>query len=835
MAPARMLSYLRRLRWHLSPALLLVAIALFLFRLPLFRGYRFIGNSDRWNHHLSFAAFHSDNLARGTFSVWSEYLLTGFDTLAVPGNFFSPLFALPALLGTDDVVKVFGYVWLITLALTMLTTYAVLHSICGDRLAAVAGALTFSLSIFSLLKLSQNDNEFLPLFLAPVLFYLVHTARPENLFRRIAVLAGLVWICVYMSFLQPFAYISIFLLSYAAYRWLRGNRAPLLSLTLSFGLGTLLAAPRVFVQLEDIAQSTRSSGGGMEHVGPELFLRYLNGNIFGRSWREAYSAHTLNPSEGNLMFSSVFASLLLLLVMLRGRYTAVVDAERRKLVQYGFFVAFILSVILVIHVPPIHDLFAILFLRIPFLHSRFTAAALLPIALVSSLYLTRDPAWRLTPGRAFTVGLIASLVLLIGVANFDGVRNQIFGWLGLPLMVFIPVPGSQVASILASEGLRFVVLALIFVGLLAATRPLGSLDGGTFRTLLATVIIGQAALSADHFLSGPHTRSYSMPFEKYDSVLARPDEFLPPTPDQLRRLHEWLDNEHFRSIVVCPPEVIAVDCSTSVGMKWRIRLADGYLNSVSKRYMSLPWDEETRGGRSIRFFRLHSLSGWKGRERETVDPWKLLSLLNVRTALFVSPALYSNKGRQAPGGIVAHRNPSPYIYPRVYFASKVQPVTSSEATDAIRQHFSPCKTSTCTPLLQGKHPVDYVEGPVRGEFDDNGEIKWQFAGDRVRLDFPLSPQKRFLVINEAYNRRWEAYMAGRRLEVYATNVVLRGILVPEEATHVTMRFRSVLDDTLRYLAVTLPAGGMALLLLRKPLRGLLTRLVTPNANRNPPR
>ena len=52
---------------------------------------------------------HSNHLARGTLSAWSEYLFMGFDTLALPGNFPSPSFLLPALLGSGDVVKVAGY------------------------------------------------------------------------------------------------------------------------------------------------------------------------------------------------------------------------------------------------------------------------------------------------------------------------------------------------------------------------------------------------------------------------------------------------------------------------------------------------------------------------------------------------------------------------------------------------------------------------------------------------------------------------------------------------------------------------------------------------------
>ena len=85
------LSKLTHARFRHLPALVLfLGIALFLFRLPLFEGYRFIGNPDRLSHYLSFAEFHSYNFAHARFSAWCEYLLTGFDSLALPFSFVSP-------------------------------------------------------------------------------------------------------------------------------------------------------------------------------------------------------------------------------------------------------------------------------------------------------------------------------------------------------------------------------------------------------------------------------------------------------------------------------------------------------------------------------------------------------------------------------------------------------------------------------------------------------------------------------------------------------------------------------------------------------------------------
>ena len=246
-----------------------------LFRLPLFAGYRFVGNSDRWNHYLSFAAFHSDNFSRGTFSAWCDYLFMGFDSLAQPFSFVSPLFALPALLGTDDVIRVFGYVSPVILVATLSAAYLVLYSMCRDRLAAVAGACIYGLSTWSLLKLTHNDNSYLAVFVSPILFYLVHTTDSKNLGRRVAVLTIIVWICLYWSFLNYFAYLPIFLFAYAAWRWHEGARHPVVALAASMAIATILAVPRLLVLFESLKGSTRTAGGTSEYVGTVLFLRYL--------------------------------------------------------------------------------------------------------------------------------------------------------------------------------------------------------------------------------------------------------------------------------------------------------------------------------------------------------------------------------------------------------------------------------------------------------------------------------------------------------------------------------------------------------------------------------
>ena len=824
------LSKLTHARFRHLPALVLfLGIALFLFRLPLFEGYRFIGNPDRLSHYLSFAEFHSYNFAHARFSAWCEYLLTGFDSLALPFSFVSPLFVLPAALHTNDVVKVFGYVSPAILFATLTATYVVLYSLCQDRLAATAGAVIYGLSIWSLLKLTQNDNSYLAVFISPILFWLVHTTGRLNLGRRIAALTTIVWICIYWSFLNYFSYLPIFLATYGAYLWLRRNAAPILALSASLALGSVFSAPRLLVLLENVQGFTRRATGNTEAVNPVLFLRYLNGDIFGRSWRESMPTNEFNLSEGNLLFASIFASLLLLFIVARGHYRVRLGpAERQTEVRYGFFVAFILFVFVVIHSKRAYDLFALAFFRVSFLHTRFALAALFPIALVTTLYLTREPGWRFTPRRAGAVLPLTAAIVPIGAANFERLGTPLMRWLGHSQTTFVRVPSSIVAFVSVSETLRLIVLALIFGGLLLAAR-LHLLSGGTLRTLLAVVIISQATLSADHFLSGSHTRTYHMPFESKDPVMAGSREFRPPTREQLRQLQDVLENDRYRSILICPTELIPVDCTDAIGMFWRIRLADGYLSGLPRRYAALPWPASSVG---LRWLHFYNLDGGRDQDDGAPFPWRLLSLLNVRNAIVLTKQFYTNDHFDPRRDLVLVHNPSPYVYPRVYFARRTRAVTRAEAAAAIQHDLGDCRhepRTPCTDVLKSSLPVDYVEGPVSGDFDPGGSIQWHFDGDYVEIEFPPSPRNRLLVVNEAYNEHWIAEAGGRKLNIYPTNLVMRGIVVPEGATQVTLRYHSVIDVTWRYLAAALPFAIAAAYLLRRRLRELIDHLLGPGA------
>ena len=64
----------------------------------------------------------------------------------------------------------------------------------------------------------------------------------------------------------------------------------------------------------------------------------------------------------------------------------------------------------------------------------------------------------------------------------------------------------------------------------------------------------------------------------------------------------------------------------------------------------------------------------------------------------------------------------------------------------------------------------------------------RFDYDRVSVRVEPAPEVRFLVLNERYYPGWRATVDGRTAEIYPTNLVMRGMLVPAGATLVELRF-----------------------------------------------
>jgi hypothetical protein len=804
---------LAKARHHLLPILFLVAASAFVFKETLFFGYRFIGNSDRLNHYLSFILFHTHNLEQGHFAAWSEYVYDGLDTLSLPMSFVTPLFALPALLHTDDVVSVFGYVAVILLAITMVETYVVVYMLTHDRLASIVGACTYTGATYALLKLVQSDQTYLSVLTAPAFFYLITTTERRNWLRRFIALTVLVAIECNFAFMQEFSYNVIFFGVYSVYLLIRRNWYPIAVFASAMAAGIVLSIPRLWVQYAaGVLAQGRGRGEAVlqDRVDLRTLLRFFSRDIFGHSWRDQSNlSDQLNLHEGDLVHASVFGALLLVIIIgvCVWLFLSRRVGSRDPLGYYGLvFIPYILFVFAVMHVPEVYLLLARAYQNISFQHSRIGVSALLPIAILTGLFVAQNRG-RLGRGTALLAALVSLVVILVSAIDFSSAPDLLQAKLGITLTKYVScdncLPHVQSGPLLGWDVLRFGALAALFVVLIVAGTLLGARGRSVMATVLAVAIVFQTVWGAADYVGGPQTRDYGFPYETNDFVTAQADQFLPPTPDELARMDALLDNSNYRSVTVCPDNLLHPDCNTQIGMIWGIRLMDGYASGVPERLTSLP--KVDAGLHQIRFQNPKQL------------PWVTLSFLNVRQGIQMNRELYMNSGLQIPGGVNLVPNPSPYIYPRAYFASQTQAVDATADEATVKDELKSC-TPVCDGLLHQRYPIDFVEGGDSGTYDASGEPSWAGGGDKLTFDFPASPRERFLVVNEMWDAGWQAFADGQQLSVKPVNVAMRGVVVPAGAAQVVMVYHSLLWWAWWYTAGVLAVLAIAV--------GLVWKLTT---------
>jgi putative flippase GtrA len=820
----RLVARLNALPRHLLPCLFLIAATTFAFRETLFFGYRYIGNSDRLNHYISFILYHTHYFEQGEFSAWAGYIFDGFDSLSLPMSFVTPLYPIPALLHTDDVVTVFGVIAPILFAFTLIEAYFVAYLLTHDRLASLAGACTYGFATYGLLKIEQSDQTYLSVLTAPAFFYLVHTTVKGNWVRRFVVLTLLIAVEFYFAFLQEFSYNVIFFFVYAAYLLLRRNAYPILAFALAMISGAVLSAPRLLVQYGTVATSGRgrSLPTIQDVVDARTLLRYFSRDIFGHSWREAVQVppqFQINLHEGDLVHSSVFGALVFVLILLSFRWifqfrggSGVRRYDATVLVLYSVFV------FAVMHNASTYLMIDRLYQNISFQHSRIGVSALLPIALLTALFLAEGRI-RLRPG-AFAIAVLVS-ALLIGVSalDFSAILDTLLRLSNHPPRLFITCdscfPVFNAGPVLNWDLLRLGTLAALFVVLVAAASYFGATGRSVMKSVIAAVIVFQTIWSGADYLEGPQTRDYSFPYETNDFVIAKPNQFLAPTAVELDQVHTALDNDNYRSVTICPMSLTQQNCSTMIGMIWGIRLVDGYSSGVPDRLASLPWGDMSgiqANGHDVRF-------------QSNQLPWTVLSFLNTRQGIQMNRQLYMNEDGLAAADLQLVSNPSPYIYPRAYFADATRSVNTRDAESAIRNELLACRPA-CDGGLSQRFPVDYVEGPVSGNFDSSGQLTWSGSGDRLTFDFPASPNQRFLVVNETWDKGWGAQIDGQQqAPVYPTNVLMRGVLVPSGATEVVLTYRSLLYWAWWYTPLLMALGGLFIfLMIRLERRGVFSRM-----------
>jgi hypothetical protein len=362
-----------------------------------------------------------------------------------------------------------------------------------------------------------------------------------------------------------------------------------------------------------------------------------------------------------------------------------------------------------------------------------------------------------------------------------------------------------------ATGLLVLLVAVVML-MGRAPAPLLALTG----SVLAGWITIETIAAADFRLNGPQTREQAVPFQSLNYMMAPPGRFRVPSPPERAAVQERLEADRYRVVLLQDLEQFAAHVEPHLASFWGLRLVEGYSTGLPRRLAMLPWAGTI--GTS------HDLDIYTG---ETL-PWRLLAGLNVKYALIVDPSFWYNP---APGAdpppldlqrLEILENPYP-VTPRAFFAARVVP-----AGDPARfPGDDGARPSQPDPAVEDPAATSVVEGfTADRSFSTDGGLTATFDGDRVLVRVDPSAEDRFLVLNEMYHPAWHAWIDGRSTEIYPTNLVMRGLVVPAGATTVELRYVPFLVTWrgIALLAAGLGATGLAWWSLR-------CRRVTVAANR----
>ncbi len=526
--------------------------------------------------------------------------------------------------------------------------------------------------------------------------------------------------------------------------------------------------------------------------------------------------------EGLLIYSSTFATLLIIYGtlrylprLLRGR--RLVDEDVPFHLAFGAFCLFVILSKLGF------TIMYVLMGRLDFIHARILAAGILSFSALATVFLyhlgggtrTQGPVrmgWPQLAAAALAAGLL--------VAGSEYVADATAG---RPIPLGISEGFTANITVSAGSVLRVGFSLCVFFAILAASLSMARRSPwrAPLTAFTAFLMNFQAAAFGAFQISGDQLRAdwvplrepwqlsetakptgptdEPMPFKNAGRLLAGADEFEGPSAAALAAFHRRLESDAYRTAVVCDSKRIEIFCSPHIANFWRLRMIEGYISAIPYRLEILPWPSKAVSQRSISFPSFDLL------------PWPLLSLLNVKYAVGLRPALFTNAVRLADGSsrelrpedLDIRESPLP-VTPRVFFAAAVQSAAGPEAAlDAL------FPKGQLRPEGYDVARLSYAEGDVAGSYDTTGhaDLKAEFRDQYATITFPPAARPRFLVVNERYDPYWRAYVDGKLARIYPTNIAMRGVVVPAGATGVSMTYRPY-DTSRRALAFYL--AGFAL-------------------------
>lgn len=797
---SRTATILRSRRQDLLALLALATLAAALWRSHLLGRATHIGNSDRLDQFLSLRKFHVETIQEGSRQAWSESEFMGVNTYGMPYCSPGPVPYLQSLLPLRHLYRCAGVVSMFLLLLAGAAAYSFMRESTGRSLPALIGAALYMLSSQCILKINQNDQSFGALIHIPLVLLALRRVGRNRASTLFVVLTGLLSLLFWFVFLQKVAYAVLLFVAYAVYRGFR-LRSPVPPLVLAGALvcAGLASLPRVGMVHEEMreAAAARTSRPFEEwysghNVLPREGLRFFNDGVFGRHPREAKEiGNQINLSEGFLLHTSVVAAFLLILgfLRLRGRWFG-----WRADPDLPFHFAVIAAVALLVLTKPGAYLLYRAFLRADFIHSRITLVALVPFCtLIASIVSSLSPAVVEPRGRARVLLTLGTILCGLFAGWFVGSA--------VPRMYrsLDSEPRTRLRFVkprtfaLRPELVRTAAGLAVLAGILVLHHRLRSRPRyqAALAGMFGLLMVSEAFVRADQRMNGRQNRDDRVAFKDHNWLVARPEEYRPPSPDTLGRLHAMLERDRYRTVLIYSEDVTPSYCSPHIMHFYRLRAVEGYNFAVPSRLAALPWPDGTLTFRSIHF------------RTEGHLPWPLLAILNVKYAVFVTPEFHRNTGPRGETDLEQLRvleNPFRPLR-REAFAARVRPAGSLE--------------EACAHVLRAGSAEELerfgvAEGfPAEREFSPDGEIRAAYRGDEIDIEVTPHSSERFLVLNELHHPRWRAFVDGRETRIYPTNLVMRGVLVPAGASRIRFRF----EPLVRTPAAWICLGGSVLLLM----------------------
>jgi hypothetical protein len=796
-----------------NPNILLVIVPLFLcfvlFR-GLFHGNIWIGNPDRLNSDLKVLHHYISQESNFQISAWDENEMMGYDSFALPYTFPTPLIYVFHFLKKKNLIKIMSFFEIAQLFALGLSMFFLLKNMVSERFAILVGVITYQFSSLAILKLSQNSLTFVLLVMMPIGFLFIRQINRENAIKQFIKLAVLLSIMMECTFLQEAAYVWIFLFLYSIFISNKANKfLPFKILILAGTIGLIFAIPRVYGIFTVLKQYSREIPGldfsnfdtifEFQNIRWYEIFRWFDADIFGQYPSEAVShSNNINLTEGCILFTAGVVPFFLIFEALKQliiRHVGVI-----QLTEFFFLVATVFLSVGVIEFKIFSYYAHKLFFNMDFVHARIIMLALFANSVLLTLFLSQIASiiqkGKLPDKQSFVLKYSPIVLALFAYWLMENIVNYYSGWnqyQDFPLLV----NNSSLLRIYICFGIWVVVTLGIYFSKykLFAYR------------FLSVFIIVQCFFYADRFINGIQNFDFDTPFFKGNMYYAKDFEFKLPSAKQIESMNQRIDSNQFRTVLICDKSLADGFCAGHVSEYWGLRTVDGYYGiGVPYRLRLLPWKNQEVSLRTISFTNMDEI------------PWHLLGFLNVRSALISDNKIFRNIDSDSKAGSTTSLDfkllLSPErVTPRAFFTQDVKRVETPE--QAKKLIFKDGNIADPT-------KISFVEGMMKNDHSflmDNEKVVITGHGSHLIVNFKPANGARFLVLNELYFPGWRAFAGSRELDVYPTNIVMRGVVVPKNISQIHFKYQSVVElNFAKMLRALIMVGLVVLIFFRNKIK-----------------